>query len=90
VDLLHGYHFLSFSVLALEDGGELTIAEFSPLNVLIIEAKVVGLLLQAFYPIGNGFLISVEKCLAFEQFLVVANSESVVVGAFLVFKLGDI
>jgi hypothetical protein len=57
VNLFHGNDILSFFVLTLINGRELTIAKLPSLNVIIFKTEVVSLLFEMPDPILNSLLI---------------------------------
>lgn len=60
--MLHCYDFLGLSILALVNCTELSFAELSSLDVLVVKVQVAGFLLEAFNPVKDGLVVSMKVC----------------------------
>ena len=90
VNLLHSHNLLSLLIFALINYRELSVTELAPSDVLGVEAQVVRLFFQVFYPVLDNFLVTMIKDTGFETFLLVKDNKSIIFRVFVIFDLVDI
>ena len=90
MDMFHSHNFLSLSVLTLVNCWELSLAKLSAFYVFVVKTQIVCFAFKAFYPVGDGLVITMVVGSWTDHRLFVGDAEAIALGSFLGLNLWDI